>query len=140
MAFLEKGLLLYLCFCIGCSFWNPTLVFGNQNMLTNMFNINSTNISTTQGVDFGNQNFNNPSQEFKVGYEGTNQQTQWVVDPLGNTISFIGNIFQFLFSPFTIFMNLIGLGAPISILFVFAIPIVFLVWLGILIFVRSGFA
>lgn len=139
MPFLEKGLLLYLCFAIACSFAMPTWVFGNQNILTSMFNINSTNITTTQQVGFGANELNQPNTTFKAGYEGA-AATQFVVDPLGNVIGIVGFIFRFLFSPFIIFYNLVTIGAPVPMIFIFAMPVVFLVFWGIIVFIRSGFS
>lgn len=145
MAFLEKGLLLYLCFAIACSFWQPNIIFGegNVNMLTTMYNFNENSVTpavVNNSVGFGDTGLNNPDQMFKSGKEGTSS-FQWIVDPLGNIIGFIGMFFKALFSPFTIFMYMINpqVGAPVPIMWIFAVPLIFLVFLGFIIFIRSGF-
>lgn len=150
MSFFEKAILLYLCFAIGCSFWQPDIVFGNQNgkdnVLTMLFNINSTDIgsgSTTFGSTDLNNKINGQDNQtgnsglFKVGKD-TVSSYQWVVDGLGIVIRIIGIFFQALFSPFIMFFSMVTMGAPVPLMFVFAIPLITMFLVGFLIFIRSG--
>ena len=158
MSFFEKGLLLYLFLIIGCVFWspgtvltdaqgrNPLEMFGiqranfYQNDSNDVFSYNMTNVQT---------NFDDPllNTEATIGNE-TDQTMfkrgklfssgfQWVVDGLSNVMGLVTVLFKILFSPFIVFGQLVSLGAPSALIFLFAIPLVFALFIGFVMFIRG---
>jgi len=144
MGMLSKGLLLYFCIAIAVSFWQPDLLYGSGGSATNGVNILSPfgvtyNQSTGQPqIPYDQQSLSNKSETAQMlsqGSEGTGQSFWLLIDPLHNVMSFISILFNFLFSPIIIFGHLLSMGAPIIAVMVFALPLVFLVFLGVIYFI-----
>jgi hypothetical protein len=140
MGLLAKGLLLYFCMAIAVSFWQPSVIFGDDNgkNMLSVFGIDSYNSTTNKPIvpdSLTAGNSTNFDQLTKQGTEGSSTGFLALVDGLLNVLGFIGLLLSFLFSPFIIFAHFLKIGAPIEMLFVFALPIIFMVLIAFIHFI-----
>jgi hypothetical protein len=75
---------------------------------------------------------------FQRGVQYVSSFFQWVVDGLGNILSTLKILLAFTFSPFIFVLNpsLLG-GAPFFVKLIFAVPLVFLTFMGGIKFIRG---
>jgi len=146
---LGKYLLLYLCMALAVSFFFPQTILGEgETSILGVFNV-GINTTTNQpyiiGAGFSNSDLNSQfsgdSTDSGLFQKGVNIVTsffQWVVDGLGNVLGTIKILFAFLFSPFIFVMrpDLMG-NAPFFVKMIFAIPLVFIVFMGGVKFIRG---
>lgn len=145
---IAKYLLLYLCMALSISFFFPqTILGGGETSILGLFNvgINQTTqepyiIASGFANDDLNAQFSNNPTETGLFQKGINIITnffQFIVDGLGNVIGVIKLLFMFIFSPFVFVLNpnLLG-GAPFFVKMIFAIPLVFICFMGVIAFIR----
>jgi hypothetical protein len=129
--------------CLAVSFFFPTAILGEGE--TSILGIFDVGINETTGrvyiVDSGftnddlNAQLDASSTEAGLFQRGINIVTsffQFIVDGLANILGIIKIFFAFLFSPFVFVLNpqIMG-GAPFYVQMIFAIPLVFLCFMGI---------
>lgn len=145
---LSKYLLLYVCMALAISFFFPQTILGSgETSILGIFNvgINSTTnqpyiiSSGFSNADLNAQFSSNPTETglFQKGINIVTSFFQFIVDGLGNVIAIIKIMFAFLFSPFVFVLRpeLMG-GSPFFVKMIFAIPLVFITFMGIVAFIR----
>lgn len=156
MGFLQRGLLLYLCIALAIAFASPQIIFsGNspaQNTVLSWFNLqlNQSCLVTTASTDQSNcivtssaqinpyvsnysSSFTTPSSPASSG------SLIGFIDPVFQVFSWVGVFFKTLFSPIILLSSPAMAGAPPAIMLLFGIPIVFMLIVGLIIWIRSGF-
>jgi len=146
---IAKYLLLYLCMSLAVSFFFPQTILGNGE--TNILGIFKVNVNSTNGEiyinetgwansDLNVQQSGDETQEgwFKKGIQAVSSIFQWVVDGLGNILGTLKVLVKFTFSPFIFVLNpdLMG-GAPFFVKLIFAIPLVFIMLMATVKFIRG---
>jgi hypothetical protein len=147
---LFKLLFLYLCIALCVSFFFPQIILGSGNTsILGIFNVGinaTTNEPYISSTGFSNSDLNNAinqdqSTEQGLFQRGINVVTsffQFIVDGLGNVLGVVKILFAFLFSPFILVLSPDLLGnAPFYVKLGFAIPLVFLAFMGVISFIRG---
>jgi len=146
---ISKYLTMYLCMMLAVSFFFPQIILGGGE--TNILGLFKVGINSTtnepyiqdQGwnnSDLDNQFNNDPTNSgwFHKGVQAVTSFFQWIVDGLGNVLGTIKILFAFIFSPFIFVLNPSLMGnAPFYVQMIFAIPLVFIAFLGTLKFIRG---
>jgi hypothetical protein len=144
-----KYLLLYLCMALAISFFFPQTVLGDsESNILGIFKIgvnSTTNEVYIQDVGFANDRINTltTNNEVDEGFfqKGINVVTtffQYIADGLGNVLGVIKILFAFIFSPFIFVLDPQLLGeAPSFVKLIFALPLVFLTFMGIIKLIRG---
>lgn len=145
-----KFLLLYLCMALSVSFFFPQVLLGSSGE-TSILGIFKVGINSTTNepyiMDDGWNNVglddltnNNAVSEgwFQKGIQVVTGFFQWIVDGLGNVLGTFKILFSFIFSPFIFVLrpDLMG-NAPFFVKMIFAIPLVFIVFIGGIKFIRG---
>ena len=145
---ISKYLLLYLCMALAVSFFFPQTILGTgEESILGIFNVGineTTNQPYIVSSGFANSDLNAQigGDEKQSGFwhvvQAGKSLFQWVVDGLSNVLSTLKILFKFLFSPFIFVLNpaLLG-GAPFYVKMIFAIPLVFIVFMSSLKFIRG---
>ena len=149
MGFIDKIILLYVCMGIAVAFWQPSLVFEHNSAISNLYNIpynQSTAVAgipgcSADGIGCFGSNYSSQIQNQSVISSIFNQLggvTGSFIDSLNNVIGFFQTAFNFLFWPYVLFSNKPMSDAPTSLFYIFAIPMVTLLLIAIVNWVRSG--
>lgn len=145
-----KYLLLYLCMALAVSFFFPQVLLGSsgETSILGLFKIGintTTNEPYIIGSGWNNAELSSQidnsaieSGWFQKGIQVVTSFFQWVVDGLGNVLGTFKILFAFIFSPFIFVMrpDLMG-NAPFYVKMIFAIPLVFIVFIGGIKFIRG---
>lgn len=160
MGFLQRGLLIYMCIAIAICMSMPGQLFnGNtpaENSVLSWFDLaydSNTGQVTMQGsnsstnIASGTDRLQNPTNPASSG------SLIGFIDPVFQVWSWIQLIFKVLFSPVVLLTNSGGTANPIiadhgqinsplqmGLMFIFVIPLVFMTIIGLIIWIRSGFA
>jgi len=148
MGFIERGLLLYLVMAIACVFIAPTIIFNGSSpadsTVLSWFNIEYTNneariTSATLSSDANNAT-NNLAGAQTSATSGLTLLS--IFDPIGQfvsgAVSWFKLFFKVLFSPIVLLSSPEFSGMHPAVMFIFGIIPVFLVIIGIIVFIRSG--
>jgi hypothetical protein len=149
MGFLQRGMLIYLGIAIAICMTMPSVIFSGgspaENSVLSWFNLNydSTtntvsmqNTTTSTQISSGTDRFLSPTSPSSSG------SLLGFVDPVYQVFSWIPLFFKVLFSPIILLMSPATTGAPVlasSLLFIIGIPATFLMIIGLIIWIRSGF-
>jgi len=145
-----KYLLLYLCMALAVSFFFPQVLLGSgsETSILGIFKVGINNVTNEPYiVDDGWNNVglddltNNDAVSegwFQKGIQVVTGFFQWIVDGLGNVLGTFKILFSFIFSPFIFVLrpDLMG-NAPFFVKMIFAIPLVFIVFIGGIKFIRG---
>lgn len=148
MGFFEKGILLYLLLAVAISLWQPSIIFDTSTAQANTplswFNIQLN--TTTNQVYYDTQDGYNVTGDVQTGLnealrvdripQGTNFLT--FLDPIFKVLSFLAVILKILFAPIIIFTKPQFTGLPVSFMLIFVIPLVALMLISILKWIRNG--
>lgn len=151
MSWIAKGLLMYLFLAMAFSFAYPEAVFCTQSSpiacengkplattpltwFDMSYNQNTGNI-TLSGV--GDSAYNSTHSLSVVQKGGSVGTVLLIFEPIGQILQWFALIFAVIISPITIFTSPIMAGAPIAITFLFAIPLVFIVMVGLVFWIRG---
>ena len=157
MAFLQRGLLIYLFIALAMVFAYPQAIFnGNtpaDNTVLSWFNLalNTTCTNVPGQTDFSNCVYipNSASQFSNTVGNNTNTFTTpsspsssgsiiGFLDPVFQVFSWVGLFFKIIFSPIILLTSGVMVGAPTALILLFGIPLVFLMIIGLITFIRSG--
>jgi len=148
MGFFEKGILIYLLIAVAVSFWQPTIIFNGENPYENnllsWFNVkintttNEIYYDTTEGYEASTEVDQATDEALRIDPipSGTNFLT--FLDPIFKVIAFAGIIVKFIFSPIIILTKPQFTGMPVSIILMFAIPLVTLFLVSVFKWIRNG--
>lgn len=151
MGFLQRGLLIYLCIAIAVCMTMPSVLFnGNtpaENSVLSWFNLVYDPVTDT--VTMGNTTASTNIASGTAGFETPSSPSSsgsliGFIDPVFQVFSWVKLIFKVIFSPLILLTSpaLVG-GSPIlanALMFIIGIPLVFLTIVGLIIWIRSGFA
>lgn len=145
---IAKYLLLYLCMALAVSFFFPQTVLGDsETSILGIFHIGineTTNEPYISESGFANNDLASmtSNSETESGFWHVVQKIggvfQWIVDGLGNVLGAIKILVKFIFSPFIFVLtpSLMG-GAPFFVKLIFAVPLVFIVFMGVIKIIRG---
>jgi len=149
MGFLQRGLLIYLCIAIAICMTMPQIIFnGNtpaDNSVLSWFNLNydSTtnsisigNTTTSTNIQSGTDRFLSPTSPSGSG------SILGFLDPVFQIFTWIPLIFKVMFSPIILLTSAAVTGDAVissALLLIIGIPAVFLMIVGLITWIRSGF-
>lgn len=148
MGFFEKGILLYLLLAVAISLWQPSIIFDGSTSQADTplgwFNVklNTTNnevyYDTGDGYNVTGDVQTGINEALRVDRipQGTNFLT--FLDPIFKVLSFLAVVIKILFAPIIIFTKPQFTGLPMSFMLIFVIPLVALVLISILKWIRNG--
>ena len=148
MAFLLKGILVYLLLAIAVTMWAPQVIFNSGSpsdaTVLSWFKI-KLDANNQPYYDTGGAYALNGSAATSVAQMGNvpitpsgNPTLLTGLDSLFQVFSWIATFGKVLFSPIIIFSSPAMTGAPMALLWIFAIPIVLLFLVSIIAWIRSG--
>jgi hypothetical protein len=145
MGFLQRGLLIYMCLAIAMTFAAPQEVFSGgspaENTVLSWFNINYDDgtgvVSMGDSTTSSNVDTSGLTDPTSPGSSGS---ILGFLDPLYQVWSYVKLIFKVLFSPIIILTGPSMTGAPLPIVLILGVPLVFLTILGLIFWIRSGLA
>jgi len=157
MAFLQRGLIIYLFIALAMTFAYPQAIFnGNtpaDNTVLSWFNLalNQTCINVPGQTDFSNCVYvpgsitafsntvgNNTATFTTPSSPSSSGSLIGFLDPVFQVFSWIGLFFKVIFSPIIMLTSPIMTGAPTALTLLLGIPLVFLMIIGLITFIRSG--
>jgi hypothetical protein len=151
MGFLQRGLLIYLTIAIAVCMTMPSVIFDNPNnaaerSVLSFFNLelNSTtglvqtsSTTTSDTIASGTDGFTKPSSPSSSG------SLLGFIDPVFQVFEWIGLFFKVLFSPIILLISPAAAGSAVlsnALLMIIGIPLVFMMIVGLVIWIRSGFS
>lgn len=155
MGFFQRGLLIYLCLAIAICFAAPSVVFNSgsaaDNTVLSWFNLAYNPANCVGQVDQSNcitmtssvvsDNVGNTTGSFTtITSPSSSGSLIGFIDPVFQVFSWIPLVFKVLFSPIILLSSSAMAGAPPQIMLMFGIPLVFMTIIGLIIWIRSGFA
>lgn len=151
MSFFQRGLLIYLCIAIAVCMSAPQIIFDSgtpaENSVLSWFQLqydSNTNSVTMINSSLSN-NVNSGTESFqKTSSPAASGSLLGFIDPIYQVFSWIPLIFKVIFSPIILLTGgsaaVVGNSAiSTGLMFVFAIPAVFLMIIALIMWLRSGY-
>lgn len=134
----QKMVMLYLAIAIGCTFYNPSIIFNDQssNMLQ-LYAFDNSTWNTTNTIGYSSST---AAAVFNATEQGNNPVSTsitnpfFLIDALFSVIKFIKIIFAVIFSPFVLMAQT---DMPYQIRFLFGIPLITALIIGLIGFIRG---
>ena len=151
MAFLQRGLLIYLAIAVAMCFAAPQYIFTGdssaESTVLGWFNIgytpgstDITGVSINNNTAFSGSASNATSTFTSATNPAGGSGILGFIDPIFQIFSWIKLFFVVIFSPIILLTGPAMAGAPAGLVFLIVIPLVFMTLVGLIIWIRSGFA
>ncbi len=139
MGYFAKILLIYLGLAIAISIAAPTMVFNGSSpadtTLLSWFDMSYDSTTGNYSYDPSGQLAINETGAF--GTSGANPTSGWI-DTLSQVFDWVKLVFKTLGSPITLMTTGAMVDAPAGLVFIIGIPLVFMLVIGLIGFIRSG--